>query len=263
VSDPGTMIAHTDGLVARMVFSNQARRNALTVDMWRAIPKVLESFEQNPAVRVIVLSGAGDTAFAAGADISQFETERSTADAVQTYEALTKAAFDCFKRLTKPTIAQIRGYCIGGGLGVALACDLRIAADDARFAIPAARLGLGYEYTGVKKLADLVGPAFAKEIFFTGRQFDATEALAMGLVNRVVRAGDLQTMVATLAQSIAVNAPLSITAAKLAIDAVNLPEGEQDLARVRMAVESCFRSRDYVEGRSAFLEKRKADFRGS
>jgi enoyl-CoA hydratase/carnithine racemase len=260
--DAGTMLSRTDGAVGTLTFNNPSRRNAVSVDMWRVIPEMLQALEQDPAVRVIVIMGAGDAAFASGADISQFAEHRASAEAISVYETLTREAWDSFERVTKPVVAQIRGYCMGGGLGVALACDLRIAADDARFGIPAARLGVGYEFSGVKKLAELVGPAFAKEIFFTARQFDAREAQAMGLVNRVVPAADLAATVHALATTIAANAPLSVLAAKLAVDTVYLPQSDARLERVRLAIESCARSRDYVEGRTAFMDKREPDFRG-
>jgi enoyl-CoA hydratase/carnithine racemase len=157
---------------------------------------------------------------------------------------------------------MIRGFCIGGGVGVAASCDLRFAADDARFAVPAAKLGLGYRYVGVKRLVDLVGPSFAKEIFFTGRQFSTAEALAMGLANRGVPAAELEAAVRDAATGIANNAPLTVSSIKLSVGEAMKPETERDLDKVQAAVDACFASEDYIEGRTAFMEKRKPVFKG-
>ncbi|MFQ5765930.1 MAG: enoyl-CoA hydratase-related protein, partial [Rhodospirillales bacterium] len=169
------VVAKEDG-VGRITFDNQARRNALTYEMWSGLPAVLADFAADDAVRVIVLAGAGGEAFSAGADISEFEKRRGTEDAIQAYSEATSAATSALVGAKKPMIARIDGYCIGGGLGVAMCCDLRIAADDSRFAIPAAKLGLGYRLEGLKNLIDVVGPSAAMEILFTARQFDAAEA---------------------------------------------------------------------------------------
>ena len=255
------MIARTDGAVGWLLFNNPARHNALSVDMWRAVPEILAAFARDDAVRVVVLAGAGERAFASGADISEFEQQRSSREAIVAYNVMAEAASRAIIDFPKPTIAMIRGYCIGGGLAVALCCDLRFAADDARFAVPAARLGLGYAYPGVKRLVDLVGPAFAKEIFYTARQFDASEALQMGLVNRVRPSAELPDYVAGIAASIGANAPLTIAAVKRCVAAH--AEGGQplDLEACQAAVDACFESADYVEGRTAFMEKRKPAFR--
>jgi enoyl-CoA hydratase len=180
------MVAEIDGPIGWMTFNKPARRNAVSLDMWEAIPSILDRFEADPAVRVIVLKGAGDQAFVSGADISQFEQARSSREGNAHYEQVLGEASERLSACGKPTIAMIRGWCIGGGVAIAICCDLRIAAEDARFGIPAARLGLGYGVAGVKKLVDLVGPSFTKEIFFTARHFSAAEAREMGLVNRVV-----------------------------------------------------------------------------
>jgi len=256
------MIARKDSHVGWMIFNNPERRNALSVDMWRAIPEILDEFEADPAIRAIVLRGAGDKAFISGADISEFETHRSSAESVAEFDRIATAALSRLHEVRKPTVAMIKGFCIGGGLAVALQCDLRIASEDARFAIPAARLGLGYRWNGVKRLVDIVGPAYAMEIFCTARQFTAAEAIAMGLANRVVADGQLEVYVRDYCSRIAENAPLTLEAVKGVIAELTRPHGEMDRERCEALVARCFASDDYVEGRRAFMEKRKPVFRG-
>ncbi len=210
---------------------------------------------------MVVLSGAGGKAFVSGADISEFAEKRSSPESVQEYNRIAGLANAAIIEFAKPTIAMIQGYCIGGGLGVALCCDLRLAAEDSRFAVPAAKLGLGYAYDGIKRLVDVVGPSFAKEIFYTARQFDATEALQMGLVNRVVPAADIETYVRDYAGTIGGNAPLTINSVKLCVNEAIKDPDKRDLVAAQAAVDACFASADYIEGRTAFMEKRKPAFR--
>jgi enoyl-CoA hydratase len=256
------MIAEKDGGVGWMSFNNPARHNAVSADMWAAIPDIVGEFERDDAIRVVVLAGAGGKAFVSGADISEFGEKRSSRDQILAYDAVAGKANDAIIRCSKPTIAMIEGYCIGGGLAVALCCDLRLAADNSRFAVPAAKLGLGYGYGGIKRLADVVGPSFAKEIFYTARQFDAAEALQMGLINRVRPAAELRNYVRDYATTIGGNAPLTIRAVKLCVDEVYKDASARDLDAAQRAVDACFASQDYVEGRTAFMEKRKPVFRG-
>lgn len=256
------MLAAIQDGVGTLTFNNPERHNAVSLDMWEAAGSILEDFAGNPAVRVVVLTGAGGKAFVSGADISKFEDERAKADAYERYNAAVDRTSTLLYEFPKPTLAMIRGYCIGGGVGLAVCCDLRICSDNSRFAVPAAKLGLGYAYTGLKKLVDLVGPAFAKEIFFTARQFSAAEAHQMGLVNRVVPLNDLDAYVGDYAGMIADNAPLTIAAAKVAAGEVLKDEQSRDLGRCAAMVQACFESQDYVEGRRAFMEKRKPDFTG-
>ncbi len=256
------MIARKEGSTGWMLFNNPARHNAVSLEMWEAMPRILAGFEADDAIRCIILGGAGGKAFVSGADISKFGENRSTPELVKASDARSEAANRALRECPKPTIAMIRGYCIGGGVAVALACDLRIAGQGSRFGVPAARLGLGYRMTGVKKLVDIVGPAFAKEIFFTARQFTAEEAFAMGLVNRVVPQAELETYVADYARRIADNAPLTVNSIKRIVGEVLKDPEARDLALCDRLVRECFESVDYAEGRRAFMEKRKPVFAG-
>ncbi|MFL5045638.1 MAG: enoyl-CoA hydratase [Xanthobacteraceae bacterium] len=257
------VVARQEGAVGHLMFNNPERRNAVSLDMWEAAAKILDGFARASNVRVVVVSGAGGKAFVSGADISRFGDERATEEAIARYNAMVEKANTTFYEFPKPTIAMIRGYCIGGGVGLAVCCDLRICSDNSRFAVPAAKLGLGYGFTGIKRLSDLVGPAFAKEIFFTARQFDADEARAMGLVNRVVPDAELEDYVRNYADTIAANAPLTVDAVKYIVGQVVKDESQRNLARAAEMVKKCFESKDYVEGRTAFMEKRKPVFTGS
>lgn len=257
------LIAEKDGAIGWMTFNNPARRNALSVDMWEGIPVVLEQFEQDDDIRVIVLRGTLEAkAFISGADISEFEKRRATQTDAAGYNETSARAFGSVEHCKKPIIAMIQGYCLGGGLAFALMCDMRIAAENSRFSIPAAKLGLGYGWSGVKKLIDLVGPAFAKEIFLTARQFNSAEALAMGLINRVLPDGELEAYVRNYCALISENAPLTIKAIRAAAEEIGRAEGEIDTKRLDALVAACFDSADYKEGRNAFLEKRKPQFKG-
>jgi enoyl-CoA hydratase len=262
-------MTQTDKLLSRkeagvgfVIFNNPERHNAVSLEMWEATTGALATFAEDDEVRVVVLTGAGGKAFVSGADISKFASERASLEATRAYDVKTAAAFNSIYEFPKPTIAMIRGYCIGGGVGLASCCDLRICSDNSRFAVPAAKLGLGYAYAGLKRLVDIVGQSFAKEIFYTARQFDAQEAYAMGLVNRVVPQADLEAYVRSITDMICANAPLTIKAAKFAIGEILKDESKRDVARVDKMVEACFGSNDYVEGRSAFMEKRKPAFTG-
>ena len=235
------MLAEIDGAIGWMTFNKPARRNAVSLDMWEAMPTILDRFERDPAVRVIVLKGAGEQAFVSGADISQFEQARSSPESNAHYDRVSGEASLRLAACGKPTIAMINGFCIGGGLAIAVACDIRIADEGARFGIPAARLGLGYEASGVKKLMDLVGPSFTKEIFFTARHFSAAEAQEMGLVNRVVGGGSLADYTRQYCATIGDNAPMTMHALKRTVG--ELMRGEKaDLAVCEALVKACFDS---------------------
>ena len=257
------MIARKDGAIGWMVFNNPARHNAVSVEMWQAVPEILEAFGKDDDIRVVVLAGAGGKAFVSGADISEFGEKRGSREAVLEYNRIADRAHHAIVECKKPTIAMIQGYCIGGGLAISLCCDLRIASENSRFGVPAAKLGLGYAYPGIKRLADVVGPSFAKEIFFTARQFDAAEALQMGLINRVRPTDELEAYVTNYAAMIGGNAPLTVGAVKLCVGEYAKDPETRDLKVCQEAVDRCFASADYIEGRTAFMEKRKPVFRGA
>jgi enoyl-CoA hydratase len=263
MTDTDKMLSRKEGGVGIVTFNNPERHNAVSLEMWEATTRMLNAFATDPDIRVVVLTGAGGKAFVSGADISKFGSERATIEAVRAYNAKTDATNVSIAEFPKPTIAMINGYCIGGGLGLATCCDLRICSDNSRFAVPAAKLGLGYGYSGLKRLVDVVGPSFAKEIFYTARQFDAEEARMMGLVNRVVPAAELETYVKGVTDMISANAPLTIKAVKFTVGEIMKDESKKNIARSVEMVEQCFASRDYTEGRTAFMEKRKPVFTGT
>ena len=256
------MIAEKDAGIGWMTFNSPARHNAVSFEMWEAVPDILDNFAADDSVRVAVVSGAGDKAFVFGADISEFNEKRSGEDAIKIYNDAVDRANRALHEFEKPLIAMIRGYCLGGGVGIAINADIRIAADDSRFGVPAARLGLGYAYPGIRNLMDLVGPAYAKDIFFTAKRYSAAEALTMGLVNWVVPVDELESAVRDYATTIAANAPLTVKAVKAIVgEAVKNPD-DRDLARLDAMVDACFASQDYIEGRTAFMEKREPVFVG-
>jgi len=257
------MLSRKEGGVGTLIFNNPERHNAVSLEMWEAASAILEDFAADKAVHVVVLTGAGGKAFVSGADISKFESERASKEAVDRYNVVVDKANTAVYEFPKPTIAMIRGYCIGGGVGLALCCDLRICSDNSKFGVPAAKLGLGYGFKGIKKLVDVVGPSFAKEIFFTARQFTAAEALAMGLVNRVLPEAELEKYVQGYADTISGNAPLTVNSVKYIVGEVVKDGSERNLQKCADLVAQCFASKDYIEGRQAFMEKRKPAFTGS
>ena len=256
------MLAAKEGRVGIMTFNNPEKRNAVSYDMWVAAEEILTAFASDPQVRVVVLTGAGGKAFVSGADISKFESERATQDATDRYNHQTERIYSLLYGFEKPTIAMIRGFCVGGGLNLAICCDMRVATAESRFALPAAKLGLGYGYNGLRRYIDTIGPVATKEIFFTARQFGAEEALRWGVLNHVVADDALEATVMETANTIADNAPLTIRGIKLStIEALRDP-ADRDLGRAAEAVAACFASADYADGRAAFMEKRKPKFTG-
>jgi enoyl-CoA hydratase/carnithine racemase len=262
--DTGTekMLAHVEDGIGWMTYNNPARHNAVSYDMQQAVPRILGAFAEDPEVHVIVVRGAGEKAFVSGADISEFSEKRTTVAARGDYDEAMTSAWAAWRTIDTPIIAMIRGYCMGFGLLTAMKTDIRIAADDSQFAIPAAKLGLGYGYGGVEELLALVGPAWTAEILFSARRVSAEEALRIGLVNRVVPVDELEAQVRELASTIAANAPLTVKACKVALREARREPSERDLEAVARLVEACFRSEDYREGQAAFAEKRAPRFRG-
>lgn len=257
------LIIRRDGPVATVLFSNTPKLNAMTYDMWRAVPKTLQELDRDAQVRVIVVAGDGDKAFISGADISQFEKLRGTADAQAEYNAAVEQAYVSPTLCTKPVVARIRGICMGGGLGFAAACDVRFASDEAVFRMPAARLGLGYGYAGIRRFMNVLGAANTMDVFFSARKFGAAEAQRMGFLSRVVPAADLERETSEYCAMVAENAPLTIRAAKFAVQQWLKDADQRDAAAATRMVEACFASADHKEGRTAFMEKRKPVFRGS
>lgn len=262
--DTGTemLLCEVDDGVATVTFNNPAKRNALSAEIRLALPGLLTWLRESDEVRVVVLTGAGDQAFVSGADISEFAEQRTTPEARAEYDRRFAESDRAWYALDKPIVAMIRGFCIGGGLLTALKADIRIASPDARFGVPAARLGLGYGYAGIEALVHLIGPANTSELLFSARRYTADEAHHMGLVNRVVPAESLHDEVMELARSICVNAPLTVAACKVGIQQTQRDPDRRDLDRVAEMVERCFASDDYREGQAAFLEKRPARFQG-
>lgn len=256
------MIAREEGGIGWMIFNNPERRNAVSLAMREAMVEIFEAYQQDDAVRVLVMRGAGDKAFVSGADISEFKDKRNNAEAEAHYAAVSEKAREAMRDFDKPIIAMIQGFCVGGGLATALGADIRIAAEGSQFGIPAAKLGLGYGFGSLKTLSDVVGPAYAKQILFTGARLPAEKALQIGLVNEVVPKEDLEGRVRALAEEIAGNAPLTVKTAKAAVAEVYKDPEARDLARIESMVKACFDSRDYKEGREAFMEKRKPVFQG-
>jgi enoyl-CoA hydratase/carnithine racemase len=234
----------------------------MSLDMWEGLGHALTELRDDADVRVVILVGAGDKAFVSGADISQFEKNRNSADAQAEYDRANSIGRNKLIGFTKPVIARIRGFCMGGGLAIAMAADLRIAAVDSEFGIPAARLSIAYAPDAVRRLIDLVGPAHARMILYTAKRIDAAEAQRIGLINRMTAIEDLNDVVLDIARSIADNAPLSVAASKLTINELLKDESERDMAAIQRAMDGCFNSADYKEGRTAFMEKRTPRFVG-
>ena len=252
----------SDQTTLHIQFNNPERHNALSVDMWEAVAPLLNKAESDDNIRLVVFSGAGEKAFVSGADITQFEDMRAAKEAVTRYETMAEQALMGIYNFSKPTLACIRGYCIGGGVNVAMSCDIRIASDESVFSIPAARLGLGYRYSALKNLVDLVGPAVAKDLFFTARRIDAQEAHRVGLITRIAPTEMLDTLLDEYKEALAANAPITVGAGKSIIREILKPSPEIDHDHCRTLIKDCFESADYAEGRKAFMEKRKPVFRG-
>ena len=258
----GKMLAAVHDGVGTITFNQPEKRNAMSVEMWDGLTDILSAWEEDDAVRVVILTGAGDKAFVSGADISQFEKSRSNADAQKEYDKVTSAGRAKLAGYGKPVIARIQGFCLGGGLGIAMGADLRIAGESSKFGIPAAKLGIAYGWDMVRRLISLVGHAHARMMLFTGERMDAREAERIGLVNRVVPDAELDAVVGEIARGMAGNAPLSIKGMKFILSQALKDPADRDMGGVLQAVSTCFDSADYTEGRTAFMEKRKPRFQG-
>jgi enoyl-CoA hydratase/carnithine racemase len=257
------LLLQKEGPIGWITFNQPEKRNAVSQEMWQAMPEYVADLSADDAIRVVILRGAGEQAFVAGADISQFKDRRRNAADEEEYRRISGAGQQSLATLRKPLLAMIHGFCIGGGVSIAITCDMRIAADDARFGIPAARLGLGYHYHGMEKLMSLIGPAYTKELFFTARtDFSAPDALRMGLVNQVVPKADLERFTRDYAMMMSRNAPLTLRSAKASVEQLVRPEASRDYAMLDRLIKDCFDSQDYQEGVKAFSEKRRPQFQG-
>ncbi len=251
-----------EGHVGHVVFNNPAKLNAVSLDMWDGLIEIMQGYEKDPEIRCVVVSGEGGKAFVSGADISKFESERANAEAQVRYDAISKRGYEAIYDCSKPTIAKINGYCIGGGMNLAACCDMRFCNEDARFGVPAAKLGLGYGFLRIERLSRIVGLPRAMEFLFTARQYSSKEAYDMGLVNAVASDAELDALVARTTDAIGQNAPLTIALAKASAREIAKPESQQDHKKLERMAVACFDSEDFQEGRRAFMEKRKPAFKG-
>jgi len=260
-ADGKILQAITDG-VGIVTFNNPEKRNAMSLEMWEGLGSALIELRDNSDVRVVILTGAGGKAFVSGADISQFEKTRHNAQASEEYSRRSEAQRALLANYPKPTIACIRGFCLGGGMQVAMLTDMRFASDNSQFGIPAARLGIAYGYDGLKHLVSLVGPSWARLIMYTGMRIDSAEALRIGLVDRMLPDSELWETTMEVARTISGNAPLAIQAAKITIAEVLKDESKRDMEAIKKIGTACMDSEDFREGRTAFMEKRKPMFKG-
>jgi len=256
------LITRREGATGWIIFSSPAKLNALTYDMWRRMPELIADLERDPAVRLVALRGDGDMAFTSGADITEFAHARDSIGATASYNQAVEDFNSALSNCPKPTFAFIQGICYGGGLGIAVRCDIRVCTDDSLFSMPAARLGIGYSAGSILRLAHLVGPAYCAELMFMAKRYSAAEAQQMRLVNRVVPAAEFERVVSEYCATIAENAPLTIAAGKRCLIESYKDLAERDMRAVQALIDACYMSEDYREGRSAFLEKRKPVFRG-
>jgi enoyl-CoA hydratase len=256
------MLSKIEGSIGYLIFNNPEKHNAVSLEMWDATDAILDEFESNPDVRVVVLTGAGGKSFVSGADISKFEKERGSAEATKHYNARIRAIYERIDHFPKPTIAQVDGYCIGGGLNLAVCCDIRICSTKSKFAMPAAKLALGYPFPAIQRLINAIGASHAKYLMFTAERIDADTAYRMGFVQSVHDESSLEQEVAALANQIGSNAPLTVKAMKFIATQVLTDPDNRDLGQCDALVDACFNSEDYKEGRTAFMEKRAPQFKG-
>lgn len=258
---PGRVDLQISDGIAWLKVNNTKRYNAMSLSMWRELASHIHTAEQNPDVRVIAVTGVNDRAFVSGADITEFATLRDSKEQIDAYEQAVSDAQSALIACNKPSIALIQGICMGGGIGIALSCDLRITSANTRFRMPAARLGLGYDIAGMKRSVQVMGYANTADIFFSARTFDGTEALRLGLVNRCFKVEHFDLQVNAVMADLVTNAPLTLKAAKLALRHI-LCNVDEPVENVEFAISQCFSSDDYREGQKAFSEKRKPEFQG-
>lgn len=256
------ILAEKTGPIGWVIFNHPEKHNAVSLEMSAAVPPIIADFDADPAIRVIVIKGAGDRSFIAGSNISNFDAVRADPEANRQYQEISQGSYDAVYNSAKPTIAMIKGYCMGGGMDYAASCDIRICSDDSVFAIPAVKLGLGYGYQGQIRLNRLIGSSRARDLYFTGRRYDAAEALVAGLVQEVVPAAGLEARVRAYAEGIAENAPLTIKALKRVFLELEKTPAERDMDAAHALIAACYDSQDYREGKAAFAEKRKPRFEG-
>ena len=256
------MLMRRDGAIGHMIFNQPEKRNAVSLEMWERAQEILDAFEADPEIRVVVLSGAGGKSFVSGADISEFESKRGTAEAQQHYNTQTAKVYERIERFPKPTIAMINGFCVGGGLNLACVCDIRICSDTLQIAMPAAKLALGYPFAAINRLKNIIGIANARHLMFTAQRVGAEDAYRMGFAQQLVAADDLEQIVTDYANTIAANAPLTVGAMKFISVQTLADPADRDLDTCVSMVADCFASDDFKEGRRAFMEKRKPEFKG-
>jgi len=256
------IVTRTDGAVGHIIFNNQDKLNAMSLDMWEGMGVAMDAFEADPQVRVVVFSGAGGKAFVAGADVSKYEEERGEADAQEHYASTGERSLQAVYQSKKVTVAAIDGWCIGGGVSVALVCDLRYCSAKSKFGQPAMRYGIGYRYSSLRRMVDIIGVAASKDMLLGGLQFDAEEALQKGLVGRVLPDEEFQPFVDKIVANIALGAPLTAEQVKFTLWTYHQDEAKRDLDRCEAMFQTCYASDDYKEGIRAFAEKRKPVFQG-
>jgi len=256
------ILSRKTGAIGWLIFNHPEKHNAVSLEMSAAVPPIIADFDADPEIRVVIVTGAGDRSFIAGSNISNFDAVRANPEENSKYQAISQGSYDAVYHCSKPTVAMIKGYCMGGGMDYAASCDIRICSDDSVFAIPAVKLGLGYGYQGQIRLNRLIGSSRARDLYFTGRRYDAAEALTAGLVHEVVPAAGLEDRVRQYAESIAENAPLTIKALKRVFLELEKAPEERDMDAAHALIGACYDSEDYREGKVAFAEKRKPRFSG-